>query len=126
MEKRLKLAKKLLNPQDSVLIVTIDEKEYLHLGCLLEEIFQDARIQMVNIIINKNGIARTNEFKRSEEYAFFIMLGESAPVEMEISAYSPYISERDVINEDTMGEAAQGRSQCTKDSKTQSILSHLY
>ena len=38
MQKRLKLAKKLLNPQDSVLIVTIDEKEYLHLGCLLEEI----------------------------------------------------------------------------------------
>ena len=35
MQKRLALAKKLLNPRDSVLIVTIDEKEYLHLGCLL-------------------------------------------------------------------------------------------
>ncbi len=32
MKKRLQLAKKLLNPDDSVLIVTIDEKEYLHLG----------------------------------------------------------------------------------------------
>ena len=42
MEKRLKLAKKLLNPKDSVLIVTIDEKEYLHLGCLLEELFPAA------------------------------------------------------------------------------------
>lgn len=40
MEKRLKIAKKLLNPNDSVLIVTIDEKEYLHLGCLLEEMFR--------------------------------------------------------------------------------------
>ncbi len=39
MQKRLKLAKRLLNPKDSVLIVTIDEKEYLHLGCLLEEVF---------------------------------------------------------------------------------------
>ena len=29
MKKRLLLAKKLLNPKDSVLIVTIDEKEYL-------------------------------------------------------------------------------------------------
>jgi len=29
MERRLKLAKELLNPNDSVLIVTIDEKEYL-------------------------------------------------------------------------------------------------
>lgn len=35
MEKRLKIAKRLLNPKDSVLIVTIDEKEYLHLGMLL-------------------------------------------------------------------------------------------
>lgn len=40
MKKRLLLAKKLLNPADSVLIVTIDEKEYNHLGCLLEELFQ--------------------------------------------------------------------------------------
>ena len=32
MKKRLKLAKKLLNPKNSILIVTIDEKEYLHLG----------------------------------------------------------------------------------------------
>jgi adenine-specific DNA-methyltransferase len=32
MKKRLKLAKRLLNPDNSVLIVTIDEKEYLHLG----------------------------------------------------------------------------------------------
>ena len=39
IKKRLLLAKKLLNPTDSVLIVTIDEKEYNHLGCLLEEIF---------------------------------------------------------------------------------------
>jgi len=47
MQKRLKIAKKLLNPKDSVLLVTIDEKEYLHLGCLLEEMFPDARIQMI-------------------------------------------------------------------------------
>ena len=52
MEKRLKIAKKLLNPKDSVMIVTIDEKEYLHLGCLLEELFPDARIQMISTMIN--------------------------------------------------------------------------
>ena len=93
MEKRLKIAKKLLNPKDSVLIVTIDEKEYLHLGCLLEEIFSDARIQMVNIIINKNGVSRTNAFKRSEEYAFFIMMGDAAPAELETATYSPFIDD---------------------------------
>lgn len=74
MQKRLKLAKRLLNPENSVLIVTIDEKEYLHLGCLLEEVFPQARIQMVNIIINKNGVSRNSEFKRAEEYAFLLCL----------------------------------------------------
>ena len=34
MERRLLVAKELLNPADSVLIVTIDEKEYLRLGLL--------------------------------------------------------------------------------------------
>jgi len=100
MKRRLLLAKKLLNPRDSVLIVTIDEKEYLHLGCLLEEMFPEARIQMVNIIINKNGVSRSNAFKRSEEYAFFVMFGESGPVEMETSTYSPFIDEEQDNSED--------------------------
>ena len=39
MERRLLLAKELLNPADSVLIVTIDENEYLRLGLLLEQVF---------------------------------------------------------------------------------------
>ena len=66
MQKRLKLAKKLLNPNDSVLIVTIDEKEYLHLGCLLEEMFPDAYIQMVTTVINPSGSSRQQYFSRSE------------------------------------------------------------
>jgi adenine-specific DNA-methyltransferase len=49
MERRLLVAKELLNPADSVLIVTIDEKEYLRLGLLLEQVFPEARIQMVDI-----------------------------------------------------------------------------
>lgn len=77
MEKRLKLAKKLLNPDDSVIIVTIDEKEYLHLGCLLEEIFSDARIQMVSSVINPSGSARKNIFSRAEEYIYYVFLGEA-------------------------------------------------
>ena len=77
MEKRLKLAKKLLNPQDSVMIVTIDEKEYLHLGCLLEELFPEAQIQMVSISINPSGAIRKNLFARADEYAYFVLLGDA-------------------------------------------------
>lgn len=79
MEKRLKLAKKLLNPEDSVLICTIDEKEYLHLGCLLEELFPDARMQMVSSVINPAAVARDKEFGRTDEYIFFIYIGNAGP-----------------------------------------------
>lgn len=80
MQKRLKIAKKLLNPRDSVLIVTIDEKEYLHLGCLLEEMFPEANIQMITSCINPNGAARNKIFTRVDEYIFFVMLGECGPI----------------------------------------------
>ena len=79
MQKRLKLAKKLLNPSDSVLIVTIDEKEYLHLGCLLEEMFSEAKMQMVSSVINPKGSARDG-FSRSDEYLFMVMI----PVSMKL------------------------------------------
>lgn len=78
MEKRLKLAKKILNPKDSVMIVTIDEKEYLHLGCLLEEIFPDARIQMISDVINPRGTTRDGSFSRTDEYAFIVQLGRNS------------------------------------------------
>ena len=78
MEKRLKIAKRLLNPEDSVLIVTIDEKEYLHLGCLLEEMFPEARMQMVSSVINPAGAGRQTEFARTDEYLFFVQLGNSS------------------------------------------------
>ena len=78
MQKRLKIAKKLLNPKDSVLIVTIDEKEYLHLGCLLEEMFPAAGIQMVTSVINQSGVARAGQFYRAEEYLFYVFIGDAS------------------------------------------------
>ncbi len=77
MERRLLLAKELLNSDDSVLIVTIDEKEYLRLGLLLEQTFPDARIQMVSSVINPMGSRRAGEFSRVDEYLFFVMLGSA-------------------------------------------------
>ncbi|MCF2670707.1 site-specific DNA-methyltransferase [Butyricicoccus pullicaecorum] len=78
MQKRLILAKKLLNPTDSFLIITIDEKEYLHLGCLLEELFPEADIQMVTNYINPHGSYRKNLFSRADEYIFFVRFGNAA------------------------------------------------
>lgn len=75
MQKRLKIAKNLLNPQSAVLIVTIDEKEYLHLGCLLEEMFPEANMQMITSVISRNGTSRENEFSRVEEYLYILRFG---------------------------------------------------
>ncbi len=77
MERRLDVAKVLLNPADSVLIVTIDEKEYLRLGMLLEQIFPEAAIQMIGSVINPKGSARTGRFSRVDEYIYFVFFGNS-------------------------------------------------
>lgn len=75
MERRLKIAKNLLNPASSILIVTIDEKEYLRLGLLLERVFPGAKIQMVSITVSPRSTSRANEFSRVDEYAFFVFIG---------------------------------------------------
>ena len=77
MEKRLQLAKKLLNPNDSVLIVTIDEKEYLHLGCLLEEMFPEGNMQMISSVIKNGTSMRQYEFSRCNEYIFYLRFGNA-------------------------------------------------
>ncbi|MFJ2661667.1 site-specific DNA-methyltransferase [Arthrobacter koreensis] len=77
MERRLKLAKKLLNPRDSVLIVTIDEKEVHRLALLLEQTFKGAKVQMVSSVINPKGSGRTTYFSRTDEFIFFVFIGSA-------------------------------------------------
>lgn len=88
IQRRLKIAKKLLNPDGSVMIVTIDEKEFLHLGCLLEELFPDANIQMISTLTARSGAARFNSFSRTNEYIFFVMIGNYTITPIENAAYS--------------------------------------
>ncbi len=71
MEKRLRLAKRLLK-RDGVLIVTIDEHEVHHLGMLLERLFPEYLRYMMTIVINPKGTGKAN-FGRVDEYAFFVV-----------------------------------------------------
>jgi adenine-specific DNA-methyltransferase len=77
MQRRLQLAKRLLNPADSALIVTIDEKEYLRLGLLLEQTFPEAEIQMISSVIMPSGSSRAGRFSRADEYVFFVFIGSA-------------------------------------------------
>ena len=85
MEKRLKLAKRLLKPDSGVLIVTIDEHEVHHLAMLLEREFPEARAQMISTMINPANVARAGSFGRSDEYIFFVMPGVAAPGRLRLS-----------------------------------------
>lgn len=77
IERRLLIAKELLNPADSVLIATIDEKEYLRLGLLLEQTMPEATIEMVTTVVNPRGRQRPGGFARSDEYIFIARFGSS-------------------------------------------------
>jgi adenine-specific DNA-methyltransferase len=103
MERRLKLARELLNPDDSVLIVTIDEKEYLRLGLLLGQTFAGARIQMVSITINPKGSIRASDFSRVDEFAFFVFVGSASVPAVQpggdaIEVRWPYLRRSDVAS----------------------------
>lgn len=105
IERRLLLAKRLLNPADSVLIVTIDEKEYARLALLLEQSFPMGEIQMISSVINPAGAGRAYEFARTDEYIFVVRIGvaqvrpeqrqeEMRPVTWDTFRRSDYASRR--------------------------------
>lgn len=90
IERRLLVAKRLLKPERSVLVVTIDAREYLRLGLLLEQLFPESRIQMISTIINPKGVSVVGGFRRADEYIFFVMFGDAAPARLPLSAeWSP-------------------------------------
>lgn len=95
MQKRLKIAKRILNPDTGVLIVTIDEHEVHHLRTLLEDLFPEAYIQMVTIVINPKGVA-SGKFARVEEYAFFCFMPQSKLSKLEDSMLGEKIATKKV------------------------------
>ncbi len=96
MERRLRVARDLMNPDNSVLIVSIDEKEYLRLGLLLEQVFPDASIEMVTTVISAKGVARVGQFSRVEEFLYFVRFGSA----------SVQLSERNMLD-DTRSATSQ-------------------
>lgn len=75
MERRLLVAKELLNPLSSVLIVAIDETEVHRLGLLLDQVFRSCEMQTVTVVSNPAGSPRAGRFTRVEEYLLFVFLG---------------------------------------------------
>lgn len=76
MERRLKFARRLLNPAGSVLIVTIDDNENARLSLLLEQVFPDGAITSVSAVINPKGTPE-NGFGRVDENVIFVGIGDT-------------------------------------------------
>ncbi|GGD12599.1 site-specific DNA-methyltransferase [Nocardioides daphniae] len=79
MERRLKLAERLLNPDDSVLILAIDENEVHRVHLLLEQVFRKSKIQMVTVLINPAGASIIDQFSRVDEHLLFVHIGTARP-----------------------------------------------
>lgn len=80
MEKRLKLAKKLMNPDDSIMMITIDDIELCHLRVLIEAIFPECNVQIVDMVINPKGKARVGRLSQVDEYLILIYMGNASTV----------------------------------------------
>jgi adenine-specific DNA-methyltransferase len=79
MERRMKLAKRLLNPGHSVLIVAIDENEVHRTALLLQQLFTGSKIQMVTVLINPAGASIIDQFSRVDEHLLFVHIGTARP-----------------------------------------------
>lgn len=77
MERRLMLARELLNPDESILIVTIDEKERNRLALLLEQVFPNAYMQTVTSVINPKGASLGRDFARVDEQIYVLYIGKA-------------------------------------------------
>lgn len=82
MERRLRLAKRLLKP-DGVLIVTIDEHEVHNLGVLLGDVLPSHLRHLVTIVINPKGTGKLN-FSRVDEYAIFCVPNSGSSIINEV------------------------------------------
>lgn len=78
MADRLSIASH-LTLNDAVHVVAIDEHEQERLGLLLEAIFPDLEKTCVTVIHNPGG-TQSGNFKRSNEYAYFVYPAESGAV----------------------------------------------
>lgn len=135
MERRLRLAKTLLNPNDSILVVAIDDNEYLRVGLLLEQIYTGAEVQMISTVTNRKGVSRAGgkgadsdsitRFSRVSEYLFFVRIGKASYVRTECnmldSQYSGTAAAKSVQNVQWLSMLRRGSA-----SRRQDKPKHFY
>lgn len=77
MQRRLEIAKKLLNPEDSVLIMSIDDYEIHNAYKLLEQVFPGERIQTITTALTMKNKTEWGMFGTNTEYLIIVYIGKS-------------------------------------------------
>ena len=72
MEKRLRLARKILNPGTGVIVIAIDDNELNSLGLLIDEVFDGYKKFCITVVHNPNGNQGKN-FGITNEFLFFVL-----------------------------------------------------
>lgn len=80
MNVRLNIARRLMNPHNSVLMVTIDDNELSTLKMLLEELFPECQMQIVDMFINPKGKARVGRLSQVDEYLIIVYMGDAQTI----------------------------------------------
>lgn len=80
MQTRLKITRRLMNPQDSILMVAIDDNELCTLKLLLEELFPDCQMQILDIVINPKGKAKVGRLAQVDEYLVMVYMGDAKTI----------------------------------------------
>jgi adenine-specific DNA-methyltransferase len=103
MERRLRLARKPLNPARSILIIAIDDNELCSLGMLLSDCFREEDRQLINVTINPKGKARDGRVSQVDEYLFVVYVGAATDSSAEQAGAQterwPYLRRGDVQSE---------------------------
>lgn len=72
MEKRMRIARQLLNPDRGVMVIAIDDNELNSLGLLIDEVFNGYKKFCITVVHNPNGNQGKN-FGITNEFLFFIL-----------------------------------------------------
>ena len=94
MDRRLKLAKRLLNPERSAMILAIDEREVHRLALLLEQTFHGADTQMITSVISGAGRVRPGKFSLVEEHLFVVTVGAATAIPWHRNMLDPIKGDR--------------------------------
>ncbi len=80
MQTRLKIARRLMNPEDSILMIAIDDNELCTLKMMLEELFADCEMQILDVVINPKGKARIGRLAQVDEYVVIVYMGNAKTI----------------------------------------------